>query len=57
MKEFVRYSARAWGDLNEERRQVYYLMNEVDKVRYERDKQALGSGGVQGPLELQLQQA
>ena len=57
MKEFVRYGARAWSDLAEEQRKPYYLMGEVEKLRYERDKCAFMSGGVQGPLDLQLQQA
>ena len=52
MKEFVRYGARSWTELRESLRQPYYLMAEVDRVRYDRDKFAFVNGGVHGPLDL-----
>ena len=57
MKEFVRYGARSWMELHIDTKQPYVLMADVDKIRYERDKQAFVNGGVHGPLDLQLQQA
>jgi hypothetical protein len=38
MKEFVRYGARRWLELQDEYKSPYIMMAEVDKVRYERDK-------------------
>ena len=32
------------------------MMGEVEKTRYERDKHAFVTGGVEGPLDLQLKQ-
>ena len=55
MKEFVRYGAKSWLQLTVDQKQPYVLMADVDKIRYERDKQAFISGGVHGPLDLQLQ--
>ena len=52
MKEFVRYGARSWTELKEAQKSPYVLMADVDKIRYERDKQAFVNGGVHGPLDL-----
>ena len=52
MKEFVRYGARSWTELKEDMKGPYILMADVDKIRYERDKQAFVNGGVHGPLDL-----
>jgi hypothetical protein len=57
MKEFVRYASRSWHDLKDDTRIPYQMMGEVEKVRYERDKQAFMTGGMEGPLDLQLKQA
>ena len=56
MKEFVRYASRQWNELTDKDRLPYQMMGEVEKTRYERDKQAMVTGGVQGPLDLQLRQ-
>jgi hypothetical protein len=52
MKEFVRYGAKRWLELTPECKTQYALMADVDKVRYERDKQAFMNGGVHGPLDI-----
>jgi hypothetical protein len=56
MKEFVRYASRQWHELTEADKLPYQLMGEVEKTRYERDKQSFVTGGVEGPLDLQLKQ-
>ena len=52
MKEFVRYASRTWTDLAEQDRLAYFLMAEVERVRYDRDKFAFMNGGVHGPFDV-----
>lgn len=46
MKEFVRYASKQWHVLTDDEKMPYQLMGEVEKTRYERDKQSFVTGGV-----------
>ena len=38
MKEFVRIGARKWQEMNDEQKEPFKRMAEVDKVRYDRER-------------------
>jgi len=50
MKELVRLGSKKWNELSEPQRSNYITMGEIERIRFERDRVMLCSGGVQGPL-------
>ena len=51
MKELVRLGSKKWNELNEQQRSVYNILGEIERIRFERDRVMISSGGVQGPLQ------
>lgn len=44
MKEFVRFGARVWSEFPEEKKEPYRILAEVEKLRYERERNAALNG-------------
>ena len=42
--------SKKWNELSEPQRSNYITMGEIERIRFERDRVMLCSGGVQGPL-------
>lgn len=51
MKELVRLGSKKWNELLEHQRFIYNTMGEIERIRFERDRVLMCSGGVGGPLQ------
>lgn len=46
MKELVRLGSKKWNELNEQQRSIYNTLGEIERIRFERDRVMISSGGV-----------
>ena len=55
MKELVRNGAKAWNLLSNDKKAKYFSLGELERLRFERERQITSAGTNTGPQVIQIE--